>query len=149
MKLNEALDHFKTLAGRSNIKKEQKVYDKFVGIFSDLNNRASTGEHVLSIEEKIDELHIGVESDTTLRGLKRKLSAFTKFLQEKLSLVTDGYYTALGITFGVALGVAFAPMVERQIGISINMGLGMLIGVVIGRYLDTKAAKENRVLRTT
>jgi len=149
MKLNKALDHFKVLASKADNKRERKVYDKFVGIFSDLNHRELTDEQVQSIEEKMEELNLNVGSDNSKRNFKRKLSSFTKYLQEKLSLVTEGYYTALGMTFGVALGVAFAPMLERQIGISMNMGIGLIIGVVIGQYLDNKAAKENRVLRTT
>ena len=149
MKLNKALDHFKVLASKADNKRERKVYDKFVGVFSDLNNRELTDEQVLSIEEKMEELNLSVDSDNSKRSFKRKLSSFTKYLQEKLSLVTEGYYTALGITFGVALGLAFAPMLERQMGISMNMGLGMIIGIAIGQYLDNKAVKENRVLGIT
>ena len=148
MKLQIALDHFKVLVNKTDNKSERKVYDKFIGILSNLQGRDLTEEQVLSIEEKMEELNLKVEPANTKRSFKRKLSSFTKYLQDKLSLVTEGYYTALGMSLGVMLGVAVAPMLERQLGISINMGLGMLLGIVVGHFLDTKAVKENRVLKT-
>ena len=147
MKLNKALDHFKILANRTDNKRERKVYDKFVGILSNLQTRDLSEEQILSIEEKMEELNLSEKPIYAKKSPKKKLSLFIKYLQEKLSLVTEGYYTALGVTFGMMLGVALAPTLERQMGISINMGLGMLLGAAIGQYLDTKAAKENRVLR--
>ncbi|MGB0369009.1 MAG: hypothetical protein ACPGD8_06360 [Flavobacteriales bacterium] len=149
MKLNAALNQFEALASNTNSKRERKVHDKFVGIFSDLINRDLTEEQILSIEEKVDELELQMAHSTSWWKLRRKLSSFTQHLQNELSLVTAEYYTALGLTFGVALGVALAPMLERLFGISISMGIGMLIGLIVGQYLDAKAAKENRVLRTT
>ena len=148
MKLRNALEHFQVLASTTDNKRERKTYHRFTGIFTDLNHRNLTDEQIQSIEEKMEELELQMASSNSKKSLKRKLSVFTKYLQQELSLVTEGYYTALGLTFGVALGVALSPMLERQLGISINMGIGMILGVVVGHYLDTKAAEDNRVLRT-
>lgn len=148
MKISIALNHFQVLASKTDNKRERKVYNKFVGVLSDLKNHDLTEEQVLLIENKMDELNLKTSAANTRRKLNRKLSIFVNYLKEQLSLVTQGYYAALGLTFGVALGVALAPTLERQLGISISMGLGMIIGAVVGQYLDNKAEKENRVLRT-
>ncbi|MBL4585526.1 MAG: hypothetical protein JKX84_00505 [Flavobacteriales bacterium] len=148
MKLSKALDHFKVLASKADNKPERKVYNKFVGILSNLQDRDLTEDEVQSIEEKMEELNLNGELSNTKRNFNRKPSSFTKYLIEKLSLITEGYYTALGITFGVTLGVAVAPMFERQMRVSINLGLAMMLGAAIGQYFDAKAVNENRVLKT-
>ncbi|MGB6036185.1 MAG: hypothetical protein WBG42_07950 [Cryomorphaceae bacterium] len=107
-----------------------------------------TDEQVLLIEKKVEEFNLTGGTENTTRTLNKNLRIFINYLKQQLSLVTKGYYTALGLTFGVALGVALAPTLERQSGIPISMGIGMLIGVVVGKYLDNKAEKENRVLIT-
>jgi tetrahydromethanopterin S-methyltransferase subunit B len=148
MKISLALNHFQVLASKADNKRERKVLNTFVGLLTDLEGRELAEEQVLLIENKIDELNLKVDTENTSRKLNKKLTTFVNYLKDQLSLVTEGYYTALGITFGVALGLALAPMLERQLGISFNMGLGMISGIVVGHYLDTNAAKENRVLRT-
>ena len=149
MKLITALDHFQILSSRTDSKRERKIYQKFIAILEDLDGRELTEDQVQSIEAKLDELVLNDKSVVSRRKLNRKLSSFSSFLNDELSLVSEGYYTALGLTFGVAFGVALAPIVERFFGMPVNMGIGMMLGVLIGQYLDSKASKENRVLRTT
>ena len=147
MKISDAINHFQGLASKTDNTRQRKVYDKFIGVLSDLKNHDLTEEQVLLIERKMDELNLKVDTETTKRKLNQKLRIFINFLKTQLSLVTPRYYTALGMAFGVAFGVALAPTLERQLGISISMGVGMLIGLFVGQYLDNKADKENRVLR--
>ena len=148
MKISDAINHFQVLANKTDNRRHRKVCDKFVGILSDLKNHDLTDEQVLLIEKKVEELNLTGGTENTTRTLNKNLRIFINYLKQQLSLVTKGYYTALGLTFGVALGVALAPTLERQLGIPISMGIGMLIGVAVGKYLDNKAEKENRVLRT-
>lgn len=148
MKISDAINHFQVLTSKIDNRRHRKVYGKFIGVLSDLKNHDLTDEQVLLIERKVEELNLTGGTENTTRTLNKNLRIFINYLKQQLSLVSNGYYTALGINFGVALGVALAPTLERQLGISISMGIGMLIGVVVGKYLDNKAEKENRVLRT-
>ncbi|MFT5280130.1 MAG: hypothetical protein ACI9P8_001770 [Bacteroidia bacterium] len=149
MKISLALNHFQVLVSKADNKRERKVLKKFVGVLAGLKDRNLTEKQVLSIEKKMDDLNLNSSLAITRRKLGKKLTTFVNYLKDQLSLVTRGYYTALGLTFGVALGLCLVPTLERQMGISINMGLGMILGLIVGQYLDKKAEKENRVLKTT
>jgi hypothetical protein len=70
------------------------------------------------------------------------LNEFKKYLKDKFSLISKGYYTAIGISLGVAFGAAFGSIY----GLGNGLTLGMLIGLVIGAILDSEAKKQNRVL---
>ncbi|MFT5054831.1 MAG: hypothetical protein ACI97X_001864, partial [Oceanospirillaceae bacterium] len=149
MKISLALNHFQVLVSKADNKRERKVLKKFVGVLAGLKDRNLTEKQVLSIEKKMDDLNLNSSLAITRRKLGKKLTTFVNYLKDQLSLATQGYYTALGLTLGVALGLCLVPTLERQMGISINMGLGMILGLIVGQYLDKKAEKENRVLKTT
>ncbi len=47
------------------------------------------------------------------------------------------------MTFGIAIGASFFKVGS---GVSIGMMFGMFLGLIVGRYMDSEAEKENRVL---
>jgi hypothetical protein len=145
MKLNKASAFFKNLITESDNKSEIKIYEKFILILDDLNSRNLSEEQLKSIEEKLDSLNLNQDSENRKKDFKQKLNLFVGYLKEKLSLISKGYYTSigmsLGMSFGVALGAAF-------VNISYGLIFGMLIGMVIGIVKDSKAKKEGRVLST-
>lgn len=71
-------------------------------------------------------------------------------LQKKHKLIPEGYYTELGLTFGVSAGLIFGTVFSSAIGqtslIGIGLPLGIGIGLSIGSYMDTKAKKDGLII---
>ena len=145
MKLDEASAFFKNLIIESDNKTEIKIYKDFISIFTDLNNRDLSEEQLKSIEEKLDSLNFNENSDNRKKHFKQKLNLFVGYLKEKLSLISKGYYTAIGMSLGMSFGVAFGAAFKN---VSYGLIFGMLIGMLIGIAKDSKAKKEGKVLST-
>ena len=145
MKLDEASAFFKNLIIESDNKTEIKIYKDFISIFTDLNNRDLSEEQLKSIEEKLDSLNFNENSDNRKKHFKQKLNLFVGYLKEKLSLISKGYYTAIGMSLGMSFGVAFGAVFKN---VSYGLIFGMLIGMLIGIAKDSKAKKEGKVLST-
>jgi hypothetical protein len=144
MKLNAASDLFKRLIAETNNKSEIKVYENFIAILTDLKHRKLSEEQLKSMEEKLDFLNLQASPENKKRFYSRKLTEYKKYLKEKLSLISEGYYTGIGLALGVSLGVAYGSMFNMGTGIAI----GIAIGLSIGASMDAKAKKQNRVLKT-
>lgn len=145
MKLDEASAFFKNLIIESDNKTEIKIYKSFISIFTDLNNRDLSEEQLKSIEEKLDSLNFNENSDNRKKHFKQKLNLFVGYLKEKLSLISKGYYSAIGMSLGMSFGVAFGAAFKN---VSYGLIFGMLIGMLIGIAKDSKAKKEGKVLST-
>lgn len=145
MKLDEASAFFKNLIIESDNKTEIKIYKNFISIFTDLNNRDLSEEQLKSIEDKLDSLNFNENSDNRKKHFKQKLNLFVGYLKEKLSLISKGYYTAIGMSLGMSFGVAFGAAFKN---VSYGLIFGMLIGMLIGIAKDSKAKKEGKVLST-
>jgi len=150
MNINEASDLLKDLVSQTDRKSELKIYHNFIGILTALKNRDLTREEARSIEEELDLLKLKEYPENKKKYLRRKLNEFKIYLKAEFSLISEGYYTgiglALGMSFGVAIGASiFGPSSGSGLGIS----LGMVVGLIIGRTMDSKAEKENRVLKVS
>ena len=143
MKIITAIDFFNRLVSdSSNNKSERNIYNTFIGILTDLRNRNLSEIQLASIEDKLDLLNLNASPENKKRYYNKKLAEFKKYLKEQFSLISDGYYTAVGTALGVAFGAAFGSMFGMGIGIT----FGMLIGIIVGANMDAKAKKQNRVL---
>ncbi len=150
MTLQEAYNFFESLKNETSNKSEIKVYEKFLHALNELKNRAFSKDEIQSIEAELDSLNLNANSENRKKYFKRALSKFEKYLKDTFSLTSKGYYTNLGIALGSSFGVLFGVVVlsdfERSLGISFGLIIGMLLGLIIGRYLDSKAITEGRVL---
>jgi hypothetical protein len=144
MKLNEASDYFEDLRIGTNKKSEIRVYESFIRLISNLVNRNLTNEELQSIEIKLDELDLKSNPANSIKYFRKRLNEFKKHLKDRLSLISEGYYTAIGLSLGVAFGAAFGSIFGMGNGIAI----GMICGLAIGAYLDYEAKKHNRVLES-
>ena len=151
MKIKETLNFFLNLKNDSVEKSEIKVYDKFIGILSDLKNRDLTQKQIQSIESELETLKLNAESENRKKYFKQQLSEFQKFLKDKLALVSEGYYAGIGAGTGIVLGSIFSMLFQSVLGAySLLIGIigGMILGAILGGIRDLEAKKQGRVLIT-
>lgn len=151
MKIKETLNLFLNLKNDSVEKSEIKIYDKYIGILSDLKDRDLTQNQIESIESKLETLNLNAESGHNRKYLKQKLSEFQNFLKDKLTLVSEGYYAGIGAGIGIVLGSIFSMLFQTVLGtysLLIGINGGVILGAVLGSVRDSKAKKQGRVLIT-
>ncbi|MBC8754889.1 hypothetical protein H2O64_09420 [Kordia sp. YSTF-M3] len=110
---------------------------------------ASSSEALHDFQEQMDVLVLAIPtvagfSDKQLRrDFMKKKSKIKNTATIKHKLVHKGYYMsiwmALGMAFGMPWGVAFG-------NIALGLPIGLAVGLAIGTSLDSKAAKEGRVV---
>ena len=150
MNIIEASDLFNTLISNTDKRSEIKVYQNFLEILSALKNRDLTQEEIRSIEEELDILKLKDYPENKKKYLRRKRDKFKEYLKTEFSLITEGYYTGIGLALGISFGVAIgASIFGQSSGSSLGISIGMVVGLIIGRVMDNKAEKENRVLKVS
>ena len=150
MTLNKAIKHLENLVSETSKKSEIKVYEKFLHILNQLNLRACSKDEIESIETELDNLDLESNPENKKKHFKKALSKFEKYLKEKFSLTTEGYYTklyvGLGLSFGLMFGVAILSNLERSLGISLGLIGGMVVGSLMGRNKDAQIKAAGNML---
>lgn len=152
MKIEHAYTSIAERLAKSSGKSEKKIYKQLLGALKNLRERDLPLEQLRLLEEAIERFPM---QDADLKELRKRSAAFQKFARKTLSLIPEGYYTALGLAFGVALSAPFGPILQRTTGMGLGISgtglgvcLGLIAGYLVGSYLDVEAAKQNRVLKT-
>lgn len=150
MTINEAHKFFEGLNDEAKKKSEKKIYEKFISVLSGLKNKDLSAEEVQWIETELDGLNLKSNPKNRKKYYRKAFAKFEKYLKDKLSLTSKGYYTnlgvSLGVLFGVVAGVLIGERFEKSLGISFGISMGMLIGAVIGSRLDLKAKNAGTML---
>ena len=150
MTLQEAINIFESLATETTKKSEIKVYEKFLHILTELQNREFSKEEIESIEMELDSLNLASNLENRKKHLKKAFTKFEKYLNKTFSLTSKGYYTercvGYGVLFGVVAGVLIGERFERSLGISFGICMGMFIGAFIGRRMDSQAEEAGNML---
>jgi len=136
MKIVEATILFESLKSNTDKKSEIKIYESFIGILLDLDNRKLTTEQLQLIEEELDELDLKADVKNRKKYYGGKLERFKKYLRVNLSIVSQGYYSTLSISLGIAFGAVFGVVFDESIGITYGISLGLILGIIIGKLLD-------------
>ncbi|MBE0663489.1 MAG: hypothetical protein IH597_13610 [Bacteroidales bacterium] len=150
MTLQEAYNFFESLKTETTKKSEIRVYEKFLHILSELNNRDFTTDEIQSIETELDSLNLETNHENRKKYFGKTLRKFNEYLKNTFSLIPSGYYitygTALGVAFGSVLGVLFGQVFDKSPGISVGVSIGIIIGLLAGQYLDSQAKAAGNVL---
>jgi len=146
MTADETIKFFNKLRSQTTKKSELKVYDDFIQTLTRLNKRNLSTGNLISIETKLNDLKLKSNPENKKKYFRKALNSFKEYLKTEFSLVSKGYYTAIGMSLGMCFGVAFGSAIQESIGTSSGLVFGMLIGLCIGRIMDTKAEKEGKVL---
>ena len=150
MTLQETITIFENLKTEITKKSEIKVYEKFVYILTELQNRGFSKDEIQSIEMELDSLNLASNTENRKKYFKKTLNKFEKYLKDTFSLTSKGYYTTLygglGLSFGLLFGVVFLSSWERSLGISMGLIGGMFIGSIIGHRMDSQAKAAGNIL---
>jgi hypothetical protein len=150
MTLQETITIFENLKTETTKKSEIKVYEKFVYILTELQNREFSKDEIQSIEMELDSLNLASNTENRKKYFKKTLNKFEKYLKDTFSLTSKGYYTTLygglGLSFGLLFGVVFLSSWERSLGISMGLIGGMFIGSIIGHHMDSQAKAAGNIL---
>ncbi len=152
MSISKTVNYLRNLITGTQKKADIRLYEKYIALLSDLENKDLSEEQLSSIEETLNELKLDADTENRKKYLQKQFEKFSGYLKKEFSFITEGYYTTMGVAFGLLFGTAFGTifgsLFERSLGISLGASFGLIIGVVVGKYLDTEAEKQNRVLRT-
>ena len=146
MTTDAAIKFFNTLRTQTTKKSELKVYDDFIQTLTKLDERDLSTENIISIESELDNLNLKTNNENKKKYFSKALNSFKEYLKKEFSLISKGYYTAIGMSLGMCFGVSLGIPILKGIGTPIGLVSGMLIGLVIGAIMDTRAEKEGRVL---
>jgi len=147
MNIKEAREFLKNLVNESSQRREIKIYNKFIGVLTGIENREFSTHQIEMIEKELTILNLKQPTKNRKKYIRKKLSQFVQYLESEYSLILEGHYANLGMVLGLVFGVAVGLSIFRDSGgSSTGMCFGMLIGVLIGRYMDTEAVKNNKVL---
>ena len=148
MTIKEAREFLKGLINESTKSREIKIYKKFIGILTSIENRAFSTLQLEFIEKELTILNLTQSTKNRKKYIREKLNQFIQYLESEYSLILESHYVNLGMSLGLVFGVALGISIFRDSGgSSTGMCFGMLIGYFIGRYMDKEAAKQNQVLK--
>ena len=148
MTIQQAIEILPDSKRKTINKSETKIYNKFIGVLSNLKKREFSQIQINLIENELEK-HFNLENVSSKKKHFRKaLNQFTAYLKKEFSLILESHYTSLGIGLGICFGLAFGTIFfEEQNKNSIGMCIGMFVGFLIGKYLDGEAEKQNQVLK--
>ena len=150
MTLQQAYNVIERLKNETTNTSEIKVYNNFLDILTKLKAREFSKDDIQSIETELNSLVLDLNPENRKNYFKKKLKEFKAYLKEKHFLISEGYYTNIGITSGAAIGIIAGIIIgerfEKSLGIALGIGIGMLIGAFVGRKKDAQAKAEGKVL---
>jgi len=150
MKIENAINLFRSYSSKTNKKSEIKVYQEFIQIITNLEKRNLSENEIQSIEMELDRLNLEANPENRKKYFNKILIDFKKYLKDNFSLTTKAYYTnlygSLGLVFGLLFGVAVLSNLERSLGISLGLIGGVLVGSILGRNKDAQAKAEGKTI---
>jgi len=156
MTINETIDFFERLLTETDLKSEIRLYKKFIAVLHDLINKSLSEIQILSIEKRFGNLQINTNPENRKKYFNKEYIEFLKYLKDEFSFVSEGYYTGIGMIFGMifgnSLGLTIGIIIGEgngiAIGLSMGTGIGMTFGLLFGATKDAEVKKQGRVLKT-
>lgn len=94
--------------------------------------------YLIAIPTKVE-----FEDKEIRRNFTKKKAAIKNQAIMKHKIVTKGYYMSMWMPLGMALGMPWGVALGN---IALGLPIGLAVGLAIGSWLDSKAAKEGRVI---
>lgn len=139
MEIQRTLDLLAEFRKNTDNSKNRKYAEKFIRILNELNSRQIDELESSRLNSELKLIQQNFEIENKNVKVKNELKKFIKFLKSEFSMTTPWYFTYTGALIGLAITVFFG---------FISMVGGAVIGGLIGYFLDEKAKKEGKKLKT-
>ncbi|WP_324721159.1 hypothetical protein [Salinimicrobium sp. HB62] len=132
--------------------KAKPVVIEFNSLLDNLRERDLSEATINTINGKIERLNsLPPDSNLQHKKIRAAKNDILKHLEKEYRLVSQHYYTSLGLPLGMtAIGIPIGVVIYLLTGniafIAIGLPVGMAIGSFFGASLDKRAEKEGRVL---
>ncbi len=152
MTIKPFIEHLTEVSAGIINKSEKKIIEKFLSTLNYIGSMNLTSSQDDSMIRFIQSLKLKTYRGGNKRVIKRKLDQLINYLKSEFSLISDGYYTSLGIALGPGFGLSFGVSMATAFGADISIGLtygliiGMFIGMFVGIFMDDAAKKKGRVI---
>jgi hypothetical protein len=144
MKIDEALIIFLKLRNNTVDKTKSGIYNKFITILLDLQQRDFTSNQKKDIEIKLVSLNLKNNFNPTKKDLNKQLSSFESFLTTKFSIISKYYY----VNKGMAIWLFSSIILFFCFGQFSVIG-ALLVSIILGVVLDLEAKEQGRIIKTT
>jgi hypothetical protein len=144
MKIDEALIIFFKLKNNTEDRTQSGIYDKFITILLDLQQRDFTANQKKVIETELLSLNLKNNFNPTKKDLNKKLSSFESFLTTKFSIISENYYVSLGMTLWL-----FSSIILFYCFGQFSVIGALLVTITLGVILDLEAKGQGRVIKIT
>ncbi|PQJ77437.1 hypothetical protein [Polaribacter glomeratus] len=142
MKIDEALLIFYKLNDKTQDKAETAIYNNFITILLDLEQRDFTSNQNKDLEAKLLSLDLKNELYPSKKDLNKKLISFEYFLTNTFSIISKNHY----VHIGMALWLFSSTILFYCFGQFSVIG-ALLIAIIFGIVLDAEAKGQGRVIR--
>ena len=147
MTIIEASEFLKIRINESSERKEIKIYTKFIGVLTGIENRELSTDQIELFEKELTLLNLAKPTKNNRKYMKKQMNQFVNYLATEHSILLEGHYADLGIKLGLIGGMVMGiSLFQESGGSATGMCFGMLIGYLIGKQMDKKATQQNQVL---
>lgn len=139
MEIQKTIDILTEIRKNTDNPKNKKYSEKFIRLLTEIRfkDNIEPKAEILDSELKLIRQNFEIEKDNI--EVKKELNNFIKFLKSEFSFTIPWYYTQIGALIGLIATVFFGFL---------SLLVGLLIGGIIGYFLDEKARKEGKKLKT-
>jgi hypothetical protein len=139
MEIQKTIDLLTEIRKNTDNSKNKKYSEKFIRLLTEIRfmDNIDQKKERLDSELKLIRQNFEIEKDNI--KVKKELNNFIKFLKSEFSFTIPWYYTQIGALIGVLAASFFGAY---------SFLVGLLIGGIIGCFLDEKARKEGKKLKT-
>lgn len=139
MEIQKTIDILTEIRKNTSNSKNKKYSEKFIRLLNEIHlmDNIESKKERLNSELKLIRQNFEIEKNNI--KVKNELKKFIKFLKSEFSMTILWYYTQIGALIGLMATIFFGFL---------SLFIGLLIGGIIGYYLDEKAKKEGKKLKT-
>jgi hypothetical protein len=139
MEISRAIDFLNDFRSKTENIKNKNHSEKFVRVLEEIKYKNFNELQIQRINSELNVIFKNFEIEMEKINVKNELSKFLRFLKSEFSIIIPNYNLYIGMLAGVLVSIFLGPL---------SILVGLLIGAGIGYFLDQKAEKEDRKLKT-